>query len=66
MVSEWNSLQQPVAAAFLATLYSDYMITSKTKKLSCDSDSFSPEDLRDFAKYQVTFHYHLHRTTTVL
>lgn len=65
-VSEWNPLQQPVASAFLATLYSDYMITSKTHKLNCDSDSFTPEDLRDFAKSQVTFHYHLHRTSTIL
>ncbi|XP_028767262.1 endoglucanase 2 [Neltuma alba] len=54
-VSQWNSLQQPVASAFLATLYSDYMLTSKTHKLSCDSGSFSPEDLRDFAKSQANY-----------
>ncbi|KAE8679851.1 Endoglucanase 24 [Hibiscus syriacus] len=29
-VSEWNSLQHPVASAFLAALYSDYMLTSQT------------------------------------
>ncbi|KAF7829581.1 endoglucanase 2 [Senna tora] len=54
-VSEWNSLQQPVASAFLATLYSDYMVTSDTDKLHCDSDSFSPEDLRNFAKSQADY-----------
>ncbi|KAH9624582.1 hypothetical protein KSS87_004240 [Heliosperma pusillum] len=29
-VSEWNALQQPVAAAFLAVMYSDYMLSSET------------------------------------
>jgi len=59
-VSEWNSLQHPVASAFLAVVYSDYMLTSQTPKLKCDSDSFTPSDLRDFAKSQVCMHYYLH------
>jgi hypothetical protein len=52
-VSEWNSLQHPVASAFLATLYSNYMLTSQTAKLSCSGKSFSAADLRDFAQSQV-------------
>lgn len=56
-VSKWSSLQHPVASAFLAALYSDYMVTSKADKLNCDSDSFSPEDIRNFAKSQVSIHY---------
>ncbi|KAJ1421644.1 Six-hairpin glycosidase superfamily [Sesbania bispinosa] len=54
-VSEWNSLQHPVASAFLAALYSDYMLTSQTPKLKCDSDSFTPKDLRNFAKSQADY-----------
>ncbi|PKI77425.1 hypothetical protein CRG98_002198 [Punica granatum] len=52
-VSEWNSLQHPVASAFLATVYSDYMLTSRTAKISCDGKSYKPSDLRKFAKSQV-------------
>ncbi|XP_052201645.1 endoglucanase 10-like [Diospyros lotus] len=54
-VSEWNALQHPVASAFLAVLYSDYMLTSRTAKLSCDGDSFGPSDLRKFAISQADY-----------
>ncbi|XP_022141104.1 endoglucanase 10-like [Momordica charantia] len=54
-VSEWNSLQHPVSSAFLAALYSDYMLTSRTPKLSCSGDSFTPADLRKFAKSQADY-----------
>lgn len=54
-VSEWNSLQHPVASAFLAAIYSDYMLTSQTAKLTCDGHSFKPSDLRDFAKDQADY-----------
>ncbi|BAT77696.1 hypothetical protein LR48_Vigan09g030900 [Vigna angularis] len=54
-VTEWNSLQHPVASAFLAVIYSDYMLTSQTPNLKCDSDSFTPSDLRDFAKSQADY-----------
>lgn len=54
-VSEWNSLQHPVASAFLAAIYSDYMLTSRTAKLQCDSNFFRPSDLRDFAKSQADY-----------
>ncbi|KAK6256859.1 hypothetical protein QUC31_000318 [Theobroma cacao] len=54
-VSEWNALQHPVASAFLAALYSDYMLTSRTPKLKCGDDSFKPSDLRKFAKSQADY-----------
>ncbi|KAK6939351.1 Glycoside hydrolase family 9 [Dillenia turbinata] len=54
-VSEWNSLQHPVASAFLAVVYSDYMLTSRTSKFSCDGKSFSASDLRKFAKSQADY-----------
>ncbi|KAA8528734.1 hypothetical protein F0562_036089 [Nyssa sinensis] len=54
-VSEWNALQQPVASAFLAVLYSDYMLSSRTATLSCDGDSYGPSDLRKFAISQADY-----------
>ncbi|XVE69751.1 hypothetical protein DITRI_Ditri10aG0016300 [Diplodiscus trichospermus] len=54
-VSEWNALQHPVASAFLAVLFSDYMLTSRTPKLTCGEDSFKPSDLRKFAKSQADY-----------
>ncbi|XWS24468.1 hypothetical protein CRYUN_Cryun28dG0105100 [Craigia yunnanensis] len=54
-VSEWNALQHPVASSFLAALYSDYMLTSQTPKLTCGDDSFKPSDLRKFAKSQADY-----------
>lgn len=54
-ISKWNALQHPVASAFLAVLYSDYMLTSRTAKLSCDEDAFGPSDLRNFAISQADY-----------
>ncbi|XP_041016468.1 endoglucanase 2 isoform X2 [Juglans microcarpa x Juglans regia] len=54
-VNEWNSLQHPVASAFLMALFSDYMLTSQTAKLSCNDDSFTPADLRNFAQTQADY-----------
>ncbi|MBA0733990.1 hypothetical protein Gogos_017944 [Gossypium gossypioides] len=54
-VSEWNSLQHPVASAFLAALYGDYMLTTQTAKLTCGDHSFEPSDLRKFAKLQADY-----------
>lgn len=54
-ISEWNALQHPVASAFLAVLYSDYMLTSRTAKITCDGDSFKPADIRKFAISQVEY-----------
>ncbi|KAJ8427075.1 hypothetical protein Cgig2_008944 [Carnegiea gigantea] len=57
-VSEWNALLHPTAAAFLAVIYSDYMLTSKTARFSCgdrDKRYYKPSDLRDFAKSQLEY-----------
>ncbi|KAF5740842.1 endoglucanase 10-like [Tripterygium wilfordii] len=54
-VSEWNSPQHPVASAFLAALYSDYMLTSRTASISCDGETYEPADLRNFAKSQADY-----------
>ncbi|CAN6909068.1 unnamed protein product [Brassica oleracea] len=54
-VAEWNALQHPVSSAFLATLYSDYMLTSGVDKLSCGDTSFKPSDLRKFARSQADY-----------
>jgi hypothetical protein len=53
-VAEWNSLQHPVASAFLAAVYSDYMSASGKTELTCSGKSFRAADLRKFAKSQVT------------
>ncbi|KAM7521201.1 hypothetical protein LguiB_020163 [Lonicera macranthoides] len=54
-VSEWNALQHPVASAFLAVIYSDYMLSSRTAKLSCSGNSYSPSALRKFATSQADY-----------
>ncbi|GMI96849.1 glycosyl hydrolase 9B5 [Hibiscus trionum] len=54
-ISEWDSLQHPVGSAFLAALYSDYMRTSNSDKLSCGDESFDHSDIRDFAKSQAEY-----------
>lgn len=42
-----------VASAFLAVLYSDYMLTSQTEILYCNGKSYKPKDLHKFAISQV-------------
>ncbi|CAL5418430.1 unnamed protein product [Camellia sinensis] len=54
-VSQWNALQHPVASAFLAVIYSDYMLTSRTATLSCNGDSYGPSDLRKFSASQADY-----------
>ncbi|KAJ7953112.1 Endoglucanase [Quillaja saponaria] len=54
-VVQWNSLQHPVASAFLAVLYSDYMITSKTENLYCSGKLYTPADVRKFAISQADY-----------
>ncbi|WOK98216.1 hypothetical protein Cni_G06926 [Canna indica] len=54
-VHQWNSLQHPVAASFLAVVYSDYMLTSRTPALECSGKTYSPADLRNFARSQVDY-----------
>ncbi|CAF1912573.1 endoglucanase 10-like [Brassica napus] len=55
LVSEWNALQQSVSAAFLASLFSDYMLTSRLHKISCNGKIFKATELRDFAKSQADY-----------
>ncbi|XP_077221351.1 endoglucanase 24-like [Tasmannia lanceolata] len=54
-ISQWNSLQHPVASAFLALLFSDYMLSSQTPTLSCNGNSYTPADLRKFAISQADY-----------
>ncbi|KAK4349009.1 hypothetical protein RND71_031764 [Anisodus tanguticus] len=54
-ISEWNALQHPVASAFLAVLCSDYMLTSRTAKITCNGDSYTASDLRKFAIFQTDY-----------
>lgn len=55
-MSQWNALQYSVASAFLALVYSDYMLTSHTRNLYCDGKLYEPMDLRNFAIMQVFHH----------
>ncbi|KAG6492708.1 endoglucanase 24-like [Zingiber officinale] len=54
-VDQWNALQHPVAASFLAIVYSDYMLTSCTPELQCSGKTYSPNDLRNFAVSQADY-----------
>ncbi|KAF5735960.1 EG isoform 3 [Tripterygium wilfordii] len=54
-VEKWNSLQHPVASAFLAVLFSDYMITTRTETLYCSGKLYKPADLREFAISQADY-----------
>ncbi|KAI3451457.1 hypothetical protein Pfo_008122 [Paulownia fortunei] len=54
-VSQWNPLQYSVASAFLALVYSDYMLTSHTRNLYCDGELYEPMDLRNFAIMQADY-----------
>lgn len=54
-LSQWNALQHPVAASFLAVIYSDYMLTARVPKISCNGKTFSPSDIRTFATSQADY-----------
>jgi len=54
-VAEWNSLQHPVASAFLAAVYSDYMSASGKTELTCSGKSFRAADLRKFSRSQADY-----------
>ncbi|TXG59780.1 hypothetical protein EZV62_014353 [Acer yangbiense] len=54
-IAPWNCLQHSVASAFLALLYSDYMLTSGTETLYCSGKLYKPDDLRDFSISQVEY-----------
>uniref|UniRef100_A0A7N0T0X6 Endoglucanase n=1 Tax=Kalanchoe fedtschenkoi TaxID=63787 RepID=A0A7N0T0X6_KALFE len=54
-VMEWNPIQYAAASAFLANVYSDYMLESGTHSLYCDGKLYSPADLRNFAISQADY-----------
>ncbi|KAK9748446.1 hypothetical protein RND81_02G058100 [Saponaria officinalis] len=54
-ISDWNALQHPVAAAFLAVVYSDYMLSSRTARVTCSGKSYKPSDIRKFAISQADY-----------
>ncbi|KAK2974581.1 hypothetical protein RJ640_016922 [Escallonia rubra] len=54
-VSEWNALQYPMASAFLALVYSDYMLSSQTSTLYCNGKLYNRMDLRNFAILQAEY-----------
>ncbi|KAK2657018.1 hypothetical protein Ddye_010070 [Dipteronia dyeriana] len=54
-IAPWNCLQHSVASAFLALLYSDYMLTSGTETLYCSGKLYKPDDLRGFSISQVEY-----------
>ncbi|KAK3017930.1 hypothetical protein RJ639_004019 [Escallonia herrerae] len=54
-VSEWNALQYPMASAFLALVYSDYMLSSQTSTLYCNGKLYNRMDLPNFAILQAEY-----------
>lgn len=52
-------LQYVVNAAFLATLYSDYLEAADTPGWYCGPNFYSTDVLREFAKTQVCIHFFL-------
>lgn len=54
-MSQWDPLQYSVGSAFLALVYSDYMLTSRTRNLYCDGKLYEPTDIRNFATMQVFY-----------
>lgn len=49
----WNNLQFVTSSSFLATVYSDYLASSR-RNLRCSSGIVAPSQLLSFAKSQVT------------
>ncbi|KDP46724.1 hypothetical protein JCGZ_06512 [Jatropha curcas] len=54
-VVKWNSLQYSVASAFIALLFSDYMVASHIPTLYCSGILYSPTELRSFAISQADY-----------
>ncbi|KAG6775713.1 hypothetical protein POTOM_019203 [Populus tomentosa] len=52
---KWNCLQHAMASAFLAVLFSDYMVTTQISTLYCHGKSYSPADMRDLAISQACY-----------
>ncbi|KAG8383742.1 hypothetical protein BUALT_Bualt04G0045500 [Buddleja alternifolia] len=54
-VDQWNPLQYSIASAFLALIYSDYMVASNTRNLYCQGELYEAVDLRNFAIIQADY-----------
>lgn len=53
-VREWNNMQYVAGAAFLLTVYSDYL-TAQSQVLHCPRGSSSPREILSFVKAQVDY-----------
>ena len=53
-IRKWNNMQHVVSAAFLLTVYSDYLHKSN-QKLHCPNGSLDSQELLSFAKSQVDY-----------
>ncbi|KAF2303838.1 hypothetical protein GH714_023744 [Hevea brasiliensis] len=53
-IRQWNNLQYVSTAAFLLTVYSDYLHASN-QRLNCDQGTLSPQEIFSFAKSQVDY-----------
>ncbi|KAL8529770.1 hypothetical protein ACS0TY_006995 [Phlomoides rotata] len=51
---EWNNLQYPASAAFLLSVYSDYLVKAK-KAVTCPEGQLQAQDLLNFAKSQADY-----------
>ncbi|KAG2644853.1 hypothetical protein PVAP13_2KG381100 [Panicum virgatum] len=54
-ISGWNSLQHATNSAFLALVYSDYMLSTRTAEVQCSGKYYSPTDIRNFAASQANY-----------
>ncbi|KAH0459401.1 hypothetical protein IEQ34_012215 [Dendrobium chrysotoxum] len=54
-VRPWNNMQYVSTAAFLLTIYSDYLTAASEKELHCDEGTVRAADLLDFAKTQADY-----------
>ncbi|KAJ4842019.1 hypothetical protein Tsubulata_012335 [Turnera subulata] len=53
-IRQWNNMQYVSTAAFLLTIYSDYLQNSN-QRLKCDLGTLDPQELFNFAKSQVDY-----------
>ncbi|GAA0156864.1 hypothetical protein LIER_14253 [Lithospermum erythrorhizon] len=53
-IRQWNNMQYVSSAAFLLTVYSDYL-QETNQMLNCNGDLISPSDVFAFAKSQVDY-----------
>ncbi|KAF7828148.1 endoglucanase 6 [Senna tora] len=51
----WNNMQFVTSASFLATVYSDYLVSSSGRYLRCPSGNVPPAQLLSLAKSQVDY-----------